>query len=286
MASTIRNLTVAFGLVSFEASLKKASEKKDVTFDSAVRVKQGEQKDGTPIYTYEPVRQIKSGARSGVAASNNGTATGDAEVVKGVWVGGDEFHPVPEGALEQIADATQIEGIEIEEFVTLAEVPWHRVEGAYYLTPMKGLIGAKPMRLLRDALAAEKKAGICKLCLKGTGGRQKLAALHVVNGMMLVNLLGFAEDFREADESARSVENVQVDKKLLRLARDLIVQRTVKESPLLNGAVDDAVAEREKLYVATIEADGYSAPSTPTRTAGPDDLMAALEASVAQMGAA
>lgn len=278
MASTIRKMTVSFGLVSFEADLKKAAEKKDVSFDSAVRRKVGEKK-GKPLYEYSRVKQLR-----GAMGSGGGIVFGDSdEIVKGVWVTDKEFHPIPDGALDKIAEATQIEGIEIEEFVKLSDVPWHRVEGAYYLTPQKGLIGAKPMRLLRDTLKAEKKAGVAKLCLKGTGGRQKLAVVHEADGMLLVNLLAFADDFRDADESAKSLENVTYDRKLLATARALVAQSTVAKSKLLDEAVDDAVAEKEKLYSATIDAEGYKVPEKREREAGPDDLLAALERSLAEV---
>ena len=273
MATTIRGLQVSFGLVSFPASLRKASEKKDVTFDSAVRV------DVDGEVTYERVVQSKSGASTGAVAAS--ATTNGADVVKGLWVDDDTFHPLPEGALDSISESTQIEGIEIEEFVPLKDVPWHRVEAAYYLTPQKGLIGAKPMRLLRDALKAEKTAGVCKLCLKAKGGRQKLAVVHEQNGMLLVNLLSFAADFREADESARAVENVEVKREMLTLARQMIRERVVAESVLLTEAVDDAVAERERLYTeAADRAPEFKPKSKPRKAEAPDDLMAALEASI------
>lgn len=290
MSATIRNLTVSFGLVEFPASLKKASEKKDVTFDSAIKVVEGKGKQQR--VTYERVRQVKTGARSGVYATSSATGTSSAmtvgtgamaptEIVKGVWVAEDEFRPLPEGALDAIMEAGQIDGIAIEEFVPLKSVPWHRVEGAYYLTPQKGLIGAKPMRLLRDALKAEKAAGVAKLCLKGTGGRQKLAVIHEANGMLVVNLLAFAVDFREADESAAAIENVAVDRKMLTLARAMVRERTQPTSVLLDEAVDSTVAERENLYVALFDGDGYEAPVTQEPTAPRvDDLMAALQASL------
>jgi Ku protein len=276
MASTIRNLTVSFGLVEFPASLRKASEKRDVTFDSAVRTRT---EDG---YVYERVAQRRVGASSGsVAATATTNGDGNAEIVKGVWVSEDQFNPLPEGALDAIMAAGEIAGIEIEDFVPLKAVPWHRVEGAYYLTPQKGLIGAKPMRLLRDALRGEKAAGVAKLCLKGSGGRQRLGVIHEADGMLLVNLLAFAEDFRDADESARSVENVDVNKDMLKLARQMIRERVGPESALLTSAVDSTVAEREKLYLDTFEGEGYTPPKANAKAAAPaHDLMAQLQASL------
>ena len=270
MASTIRNTTITWGLSEFPVALKKASEKQDVTFERAVK-----RADGTFEKTAAPV-----GGRSR-GGSFSPLAEGE-EIVYGVWTTEDTFHEVPASELEKIKDDTQIKSIEIDEFIPLKDAPWERVEGAYYLTPTQGLVGGKSLRLLRDAMKAEKAAATCKLSLKATGGRQKLAMIHESEGRVMVSLLAFAGDFRDTTEAVGLLNQVEVNAQQKKVAREL-VRAMMGNGTLLAEAKDDAVSAREKLYEQAIEGKKPKAKTkAPVKAEAIDDVMEAMKASLAK----
>jgi non-homologous end joining protein Ku len=276
MASTIRNTTVRFGLAEFPVAIRKASEKKDVKFEYAVDLGEGDFRKRQQVYVAAGTTEVDDdGVFSGTLSTGDNT-------VRGVW-NGDSFVEVNTATIDAIMEAGQIDAIEIDEFVPLKNIPWERVEGAYYLVPQKGMIGGKVLRMLRDALKAEKVAGVAKLCLKGTAGRQKLAVIHEADGKVMVNIVAFADDFRDTDEATEALERVDVAPKAAKLARQLVKELTVADrGTLLTEARDETVAERERLYLQAIDGKEIKAEKA---AAKPEkqmvDLEAALEASLA-----
>lgn len=281
MASTIRNTTVTWGMLEFPVALRKASEKEDVKFETAIEVTDEQGK----VTGYERVVTHRAGHTTGVRGVSGANVGETENIVRGVWAG-DEFRPIDKAELDKVMEGAQIDAIDLEDFVLLKDVPFYRAEAAYFLAPQKGLIGAKPMRLLRDALKAEKSAAVCKLCLKGTGGRQKLAVISEAEGKLLVNILSFAGDFRDTDESAGALDKVEAPKAHLTVARELIRAKLAEPATLLAEAVDDAVAERERLYAEALAGGEVKAKvkgrQKKAQPVGDDDLMARLEQSVAQ----
>lgn len=262
MASTILNTTASWGLMQFPVAIRKASEKKEVKFDRAVKTKDG----------YERIQRREVGGSTGIVVTGS-----DEAIVRGIWEG-DEFREIPQESIDEITEAGTIESMEIEEFVPLKDVPFYRVEGAYYLCPQSGQVGAKPLKMLRDAMKAEKVAGVAKFSLK-KAGRQKLGVIYEQDGKVLVNVLTFADDFRQTEESLEAIDKVAVSREHLKMAREL-VRRMKGDGRLLEEAKDETVEARQHLFQQALEGKPVKAAKPKEKVAEADDLMAALMASI------
>jgi non-homologous end joining protein Ku len=254
MATTVSNKVVRFGVVEFQAALKAASAKGDVKLDRARRYQHQDSADGPKVTAYEKVTRKDLGEVTGEVL------TPDA-VAYGIWEDGD-FKPIPGETMDAIKSLGETEerdgsihdltALEIEDFVPLKDIDFSRSESAYFLVPQKGGIGGKPMRLLRDALKAEKVGGVFKFVVKG-GGRQKLGVLHEKDGGLFVNVVAYAENFAQSRESGEALEQIsKPEKAYVDMARKLIQAKTTSvERSLLTTARDSAVeAKAEALEKA------------------------------------
>lgn len=288
MAQTISSKVVRFGAVEFPVNLKAASSKADVKLQRAHPIYSGEGKKQT--VRYEQITRKDLGAETGEVVT-----TSDA--VKGIW-NGDEFKPLSVedlaaiaalGETEQVGkEVRDLKVLEIQEFIPLKDVPLERSEGCYFLAPMKGGIGAKPMKLLYEALKAEKAAGTFKFVVKG-GGRQKLGVVHASGGKLLVNVLAFASDFVAVDADDDLTTMVKPEKVLLDHMRAYVkaLSKDTSES-LVVTAKDTAVEAKAEALEHALE--GKSPKKREVTTAKPtesnaDILLDALRANMKAVAA-
>lgn len=285
MATTISNKPVRFGAVEFQAALKCASAKDDVKFDRARRYV-WEKPDGKPEVRFERVVRPDRGALTDNPANAD-------NIVYGIWTDDDTFKPVPAdtlaaikllGETEQVGKLVRdLTAIEIEEFVDLKDVEQARFTSAYFLAPQKGGIGAKPMKLLYEALKAEKAAGVFKFVLKG-GGRQKLGVLHPSNGKLLLNVLCYADEWKQSDEAAEALAAIAKPEKVyVDHARALIRALKVDAADsLLETARDTAIEAKAEAYQKVLDGETIKKREISVIDNGVDDLMERLKASMDQ----
>lgn len=233
MASTVSNSTLQVGLLSIPVALRKIKATEDVQI-------------GTASLAGNPVKMPKVDGVTGEALEAE-------DIQKGVW-DGETFKPIPADALEQMAEATKIEVYEINEFIPLADVPWERVDGTYFLAPQKAkgagpAAGAKAMALLHRGMVKTKTAGVMKIMLRT---RQYLAVLYPKGDGLYVSILTWSEDWKQADE-ANVLEGVAVEAKTVEMAVGLIEALTVTDAvAALDSKTDDVRAERSKLVEAAL----------------------------------
>lgn len=284
MATTIATKTVRFGAVEFQAALKAASSKSDVKLERAHKYSLPEGKGDA----YEKINRKDLGAVTGETIATD-------MVTYGVW-DDDTFKPLSVedlAAIKSLGETEQIGKeihdltvIEIAEFVPVKDIEFERSENAYFLAPQKGGIGARPMKLLYEALRAEKVAGVTKFVLK-EGGRQKLAVVHAVHGKLLVNVLAYAGDFAQSEESREALEALaKPDKVYLDHARMLIQALTVDaEASMLATATDTAVEAKAEALDKALAGEAPKQRKAKPRaevTDAPDELLERLRSSLSE----
>ncbi|MHB6912755.1 non-homologous end joining protein Ku [Streptomyces sp. DB-54] len=128
--------------------------------------------------------------------------------------------------------------------------------------------GARPYALLVEALARTGRVGVCKLALRT---RERLAVLRPTRGILVCHTLRWPQELREPGDLTSPVPTTDRE---LELAEMLISEMTGVEVEDLH---DEYAAALEAL-VGTLAAGGHALP--PPEPTPPEDLMAALEASV------
>jgi DNA end-binding protein Ku len=172
-------------------------------------------------------------------------------------------------ALDAVADET----IALAEFVPAAAVDPIFVDRTYYLGPGKG--GARPYRLLRDALAAAQLVGIARYAARG---KSYVVMVRPFETGLALHQLRYADEIKPW--SAAGVADLPAPTASeLTLARQLIGQ--LEHAKLDMSAYRDDVKDRVRELLATKAKTGeaITSPEAPAPTNIPD-LMAALKASL------
>lgn len=259
---SVTNTTLQFGLVAVPVGLDKVAESKDVKFDRA-------SKNG-------------NAAKQQYVDSVTGELLEGADDFKhGVWedpknkVG---FREIAADVIAEIEVATKLDALEIETFIPVADVPFERAVGCYFVKPQKGTPAAKSLRLLYEALRKTKRAGVFKLVLRS---RQQPAVVYAKNGGLYVNTLVWGEDFAAGVKRAEEVlASAEVEGKAVELATNLIEQMagTVED---LDKLTDDVRPLRESLIADALKGKKVAAKKAAAPApAAADGLAEALEASI------
>lgn len=289
MASTVSSTALTFGMVSAPVSLKKVKDSGgDVSFSTI-------DPEERPVGYVWAVKSDTSGKEPSIPTDvdeielvpfvpgDKGTLKQDTR--KGVDLGGGIYREVPPETIAAINVSCAIDGINVERFIPLAEVPLERVEGCYFIAPAPkmGPAAKKPLVLLREALAQTGRAGIGKLTFRSSA-RQHPFVLYAKDGGLLLNTLVFAEDFAEVDEAAESLAGVEVDEKHVAMAVTLL-EAQAGTADDLNALADDARPLRSELMAKLRAGEVIEAPEK--AEAEPTvDLEAALIASIGAAGEA
>jgi DNA end-binding protein Ku len=163
--------------------------------------------------------------------------------------------------------------IEIEDFVSLSDIDPVYLDRPYWVSPGEG--GAKPYRLLVEALQESGKVGIARFVLRE---KESLVAVRVIGEALALSQLHWAEEVIPASQ-AIDVPHGKVDARQKTLALQLIEQLTTTFDPKKypNRYRDEVRALLERK--AQGEAIEVREP-TVEKTAEIIDLQAALEASL------
>jgi len=190
--------SISFGLVNIPIALYPATRKEEMKFRllrakdlSLVNYKRVAEKDGKEV----PWDEIVKGY--------------EYEKGKYVVLKDEDFQRVD-------LEATQT--VDIQDFVDQEEIDPMFFYKPYYLEPQKG--GDKAYVLLRDVLEKTKKVGIAKVVIKT---RQYLAGVKAADGVLILELMHFAEELAEAD-------NLHVPKKIEPAKRELDMAKALVDS--------------------------------------------------------
>ena len=200
MARSIWTGAISFGLVTVPVKLYSAVNRKTVRF-----------------------HQLSGSTGVRIAQKRVDPSTGDEvpyeDIVKGFELAPDRYVVIQPEELEAL-DPKKTKTIDIEDFVELADIDPIYYDHPYYLAPGPG--GAKPYRLLLEAMRETGKVAIAKVVIRQ---KEQLVALRPMEGDVLgMATMIFADEVVEADriDELEAVREVEVTKRELDIAEQLV----------------------------------------------------------------
>lgn len=261
MPRAIWSGSISFGLVNIPVQLFNAVSRKSVRFNQI------------DTRNNARVRHKKVNAESGEDVPDEAIAKG-YELSKGSYVllSEDEL-----AALDPEAQRT----IDIEEFVDLGDIDPVYFDSSYHLAPDPATV--KAYALLARTMEQAGKVGIARFVMRQ---KQYLAAIRPVDGHLVLSTLVYEDEVNPADEVPEldRVAEVDVSEKELAMAEQLVESLAGEWNPdkyhdthraQVMELIEAKAAGKEPVVAAELPAREKVV-----------DLMAALEASVAEAKAA
>ena len=254
MPRAIWSGAISFGLVNVPVKLFSATSPKNVRFN-----------------------QLNSQTGARIRQKRVDASTGDEvpyeNIVKGYELAPDRYVLIEPEELEAL-DPKVTHTIDVEAFVSLEEIDPIFYDSTYYLAPATG--GARPYRLLLEALEAENKVAIAKVVLRS---KQQLCALRPIGEVLTLSTMLWGDEVNSpADLDGLDGAEPASDKEL-KMARQLIGMQAASFDP------QDYKDEYRERVLQLIEQKANGEEITPPPAEEADqpvpDLMAALEASLA-----
>ena len=199
------------------------------------------------------------------------------ELIKGYEFEKDRYVTFTKDELEKLEEAST-GAVEITEFVSSESIDPVYFDRAYYLGPDKG--GAKPYRLLAEAMRQSKRSAIGRWAARG---KQYLVNIRVVDKGLVLQTLLYADEVRDIDEV--EVPDAKVAPQELALANQLIDSISSKEFHP-ERYKDDVKQRIEAQIKRKVEGEEITVPESPTAPEGAKviDIMDALRASLRKQG--
>jgi DNA end-binding protein Ku len=198
------------------------------------------------------------------------------DIVKGYELTPDRYVVIEPGELEAL-DPKKTKAIEIEDFVALDEIDPIYYDHPYYLAPGPG--GAKPYRLLLDAMRETGRVAIAKVVIRS---KQQLVAVRpMADGTLGMATMVFPDEIIDPstiDELA-DTDDVEINERELAIAKQLVDSLSGEWDP---DKYHDTYRE-EVLALVERKAQGEQIavqPEADEEEAEVPDLMAALKASL------
>jgi DNA end-binding protein Ku len=258
MARSIWTGAISFGLVTVPVKLYSAVNRKTVRFH---------QLSG------------KSGVR--ISQRRVDPSTGDEvayeDIVKGFELTPDRYVVIEPGELEAL-EPKKTKTIEIEDFVELSDIDPIFYDHPYYLAPGAG--GAKPYRLLLDAMRESGRVAIARVVIRS---KEQLVALRPMRDdhVLGMSTMLFADEIVDPDniDEVEAIADVETTDRELDIAKQLIESLA---GPFEPGKYRDEYRD-EVLNLIERKAAGEEIavqPAAEEEAEPVPDLMAALKASL------
>ncbi len=196
-------------------------------------------------------------------------------LVKGYEIGPDRYVVIDPAELDAL-EPEKTRTIDIEDFVELSDIDPVFYDHPYYLAPGAG--GAKPYRLLLDAMAETGKVGIATVVIRS---KQHLVALRPMGDVLGMATMLFADEVVDPEriDDIPDSEDVKTTDKELAIAKQLVESLAGDFEP---GKYRDTYRE-EVLALVERKAAGEEIaiqPAPEEKPAEVPDLMSALQASL------
>lgn len=247
---------ISFGLVNVPVKLHTATRSKEIRFNQL---------------------EADTGAR--IRYRKVSEATGEdvppERIVKGYDLGGGRYVVIDGDELASLAPKAS-HTIEITEFVDIDDIDPIFYESPYYLFPDK--YGEKAYRLLVETMAGLRKAAIGRIIVRS---KEHLAAVRAVDGVLYLETMRFADEVTDPAEVGEIPDGgVEVSEREVDMARQLVESLSTKWDP---DRYRDTYRD-EVLALIDAKAAGQEIVTEPSpeTSAKVTDLMAALEASLAE----
>ena len=258
MARAIWSGAISFGLVNVPVKLYSATSPKSVRFHQL---------------------SAKTGAR--IKQKRVDASTGEEvafeDLVKGYELAPDRYVVIEPEELDAL-DPKTTHTIDIEAFVDLGEIDPIYYDSSYFIAPSAG--GAKPYRLLLEAMRESGRVGIGRVVLRS---KQQLCALRASESDVLVlSTMLFGDEVNSSDrlDELDAIRETETSPRELQMAQQLIDSLSGEFDP---GHYRDDYRD-QVLALIERKAAGEEitpAPAAPQAPSAAPDLMAALEASLA-----
>jgi DNA end-binding protein Ku len=204
--------------------------------------------------------------------ADTGEEVANEDIVKGYKVDTDTFIEVTKEELENVAlESTRT--IEIDEFVDRSEIDPRYLIRPYYLRP-DGKVGHDAFAVIRETIKEMDKVAIGRVVLTN---REHIIALEPLGKGLMGTLLRYPYEVRDTAEYFDEIQDVNVTKDMLDLARHIVEQKSGEFEP------DKFEDQYETALVDLINQKRAGKPITPKeRPRGENvvDLMDALRKSV------
>jgi DNA end-binding protein Ku len=258
MPRAIWSGAISFGLVNIPIKLYTAVSRKTVHFNQL---------------------DARSGARiryQKVSAADGEEVPSEA-IVKGYELSSGEYVTVGDDELAAL-DPEASRTIDIEAFVDLADIDPVMYDSAYIVAPDKATV--KPYALLVQAMEESGKVAVARFVMRS---KQYLCAVRPKDGSLVLSTMVYADELVDPHEisEVEAVEGVEVSDKELKMARQLVESLS---EPFEPERFEDTYRQRvlELIERKASGDDEVLTPPTPVSEDKVVDLMAALEASVAE----
>jgi DNA end-binding protein Ku len=257
MARSIWTGAISFGLVTVPVKLYSAVSRKTVRFH---------QLNGP---TGVRIQQKRVDPSTGDEVSYD-------DIVKGFEIGPDRYVIIEPGELESL-DPKKTRTIEIEDFVDLTDIDPIMYDHPYYLAPGAG--GAKPYRLLLEAMRESGKVAIAKVVIRQ---KENLVAIRPMEGDVLgMATMIFADEVVDPEriDELDAAREVEVNDRELSIAKQLVESLSGEFEP---DKYHDTYRE-DVLALIERKAAGEEIAVQPAKEEDEEpvpDLMAALKASL------
>jgi DNA end-binding protein Ku len=254
MARSIWTGTISFGLVTVPVKMYSAVSRKTVRF-----------------------HQLNKATGARIAMKRTDPSTGDevdyADIVKGYELSPDRYVVVEPDELEAL-DPAKTKTIDILDFVSLDEIDPIFYDHPYYLAPGTG--GAKPYKLLLEAMRETNRVGIAKVVIRQ---KENLVALRPMEGDVLgMATMIFADEIVDPKSLDDLPDDLEVDKRELDIAKQLVDSLGGEFEP---GKYTDSYRAKVLELIEAKAAGEKIAVQPQVEEAAPvPDLMAALKASL------
>src|SRR3954469_10064513 len=259
MPRSIWTGAISFGLVTVPVKLYSAVQRKTVRF-----------------------HQLDSENGVRIAQKRVNPTTGEEvpyeRLVKGYEISPDRYVLVDPGELEAL-EPVKTRTIDIEDFVDLSEIDPVFYDHPYYLAPGAG--GAKPYRLLLEAMAETGKGAIANVVIRS---KQHLVAVRPQGTVLGMATMLYPDEIVDPEriDEIPDAEEVSATAKELQIAKQLVDSLA---GPFEPGKYKDTYREQVLALVERKAAGEEIAvqPAAEEAPAAVPDLMAALQASLDQV---
>jgi DNA end-binding protein Ku len=257
MPRSIWTGAISFGLVTVPVKLYSAVNRKTVRFH---------QLSG------------KTGVR--IAQKRVDPQSGDEvpyeDIVKGYELSPDRYVVIEPAELDTL-QPKKTKTIEIEDFVELSQIDPIFYDHPYYLAPGPG--GAKPYRLLLEAMAETEKVAIARVVIRS---KEQLVAIRAMGDVLEMATMLFADEVADPErlDELPDPKEVKTTKREVDVAKQLIGSLAGDFEP---GKYHDTYRE-DVLQLIERKAEGKEIavqPEAEEEQAPAPDLMSALKASLA-----
>ncbi|MCW3009511.1 MAG: Ku protein [Solirubrobacterales bacterium] len=250
---------ISFGLVTVPVRLYSAVNRKTVRFN-----------------------QLDSADNGRIAQKRINPRTGEEvpydRIVKGYEIAPDSYVVMDNDELETL-EAEKTHTIDIEDFVEESEIDPIFYDHPYYLAPGAG--GAKPYRLLLDAMRETGKVAIARVVIRS---KESLVAIRPAGDALECSTMLFADEVNDPEriEELSALADVKTTDRELSIAKQLVDSLAGPWEP---GKYSDSYREQVLALIERKAAgEEISVQETPqAEPAAVPDLMAALQASLDQV---